>query len=164
MTPTKTSTRVSATTPEKAIVRRAANVRGRSRLSQLRIRRRTVRFWSALGEGVTGTSNGQHEHRHRRVVLDLLAQVADVDVDRLLVLVQGLVVAQQLEQLPARVDPAGTAGQVAQDLELGGGQGDPALAALDPPALQVDEQVAVADHPAAGCVGQVAVGPPQEGL
>ena len=54
---------------------------------------------SALGEGVAGTSNGQHEDRRRWIVLDLLAQVADVDIDRLLVLIERLVVAQQLEQL-----------------------------------------------------------------
>ena len=55
----------------------------------------------------------------RRVVLDLVAQVADVDVDRLLVLVERLVVAQQLEQLAAREDATGPGGEVAQDLELG---------------------------------------------
>ena len=41
---------------------------------------------------------------------------------------------------------------MAQDLELGRGQADPALAALDAPALQVDEQVAVSDNSAAGRV------------
>ena len=54
---------------------------------------------SALGELVAGAPDGQDELRHRRVVLDLVAQVAHVDVDRLLVLVERLVVAQQLEQL-----------------------------------------------------------------
>ena len=54
---------------------------------------------SALGEGVADTSDRQHEHRRRRIVLDLVAQMAHVDVDRLLVLVERLVVAQQLEQL-----------------------------------------------------------------
>ena len=54
---------------------------------------------SALGEGVADTSHRQDERRRRRVVLDLVAQMADVDVDGLLVLVERLVVAQQLEQL-----------------------------------------------------------------
>src|SRR5579862_2913283 len=132
MTPTKTSSKVSATTPEKAIVSRAANVRGRSGRSQLRILRRAPIGRSALGEGVARTSDGEDEDRQRRIVLDLLAQVADVDVDRLLVLVEGLVVTEQLEELAPRVDPARPAGQVAEDLELRCGQGDPALAALDP--------------------------------
>ena len=57
---------------------------------------------SALGELVAGAPDRQHELRHRRVVLDLVAQVAHVDVDRLLVLVERLVVAQQLEQLAPR--------------------------------------------------------------
>ena len=81
---------------------------------------------SALGEGVADTAHRQHELRRRGIVLDLLAQVADVDVDRLLVLVQGLVVTEQLEELAPAEDAAGPAGEVAQDLELGGRQGKPA--------------------------------------
>ena len=56
---------------------------------------------SVLGELVAGASHRQHELRQRRIVLDLVAQVAHVDVDRLLVLVERLVVAEQLEQLAA---------------------------------------------------------------
>jgi hypothetical protein len=112
---------------------------------------------SALGEGVPDTSHRQDERGIGRVVLDLLAQVADVDVDRLLVLVERLVVAQQLEQLAAGVDAARAAGEVAQDLELGRGQADPAGAALDAPALEVDDQVAMADDPPAAGVGELAV-------
>src|SRR4051794_15963033 len=41
---------------------------------------------SVLGELVAGAPDGEHELRERGVVLDLLAQVAHVDVDRLLVL------------------------------------------------------------------------------
>ena len=78
---------------------------------------------SALGEGVADTSDGQDEGRRGRVVLDLVAQVADVDVDRLLVLVERLVVAEQLEQLAAGVDAARPRGEVAQDLELGRASG-----------------------------------------
>src|SRR4249919_1279241 len=79
---------------------------------------------SALGELVAGAPDREHELRRRRVVLDLVAQVAHVDVDRLLVLVERLVVAQELEQLAPAEDTAGSAGEVAQDLELGRGQRD----------------------------------------
>src|SRR5689334_3478324 len=85
---------------------------------------------SALGELVAGSADGQDELRQRRIVLDLVAQVAHVDVDRLLVLVEGLVVAQQLEQLAAAEHAARALRKVAQDLELGGGQRNPARAAL----------------------------------
>jgi hypothetical protein len=53
---------------------------------------------------------------------------------------------------------------VTQDLELGGGQADPAGTALDAPPLEVDEQVPVADHPTTGRIGQVAVRASQERL
>ena len=62
-----------------------------------------------------------------------------MDVDGLLVLVERLVVAQQLEQLAPAEDTAGPAGEVAQDLELGRGQRDAPRAALDAPALEVDD-------------------------
>ena len=51
---------------------------------------------------------------------------------------------------------------MAEDLELGRGQADPAVAALDPPAVEVDEQVAVADDAPARGIGQVAICPPKE--
>src|SRR5206468_8531141 len=69
---------------------------------------------SALGEGVADSPHGQDERGRSGVVLDLLAQVADVDVDRLLILVERLVVAEELEQLGPRVDPAGSAGEMAE--------------------------------------------------
>ncbi len=119
---------------------------------------------SALGEGVTDTPDGQHEPGRRRIVLDLLAQVADVDIDGLLVLVERVVVAQELQQLAAGVHATRSGGQVAEDLELGRGQGDPPGAALDPSPLEIDDQVAMADDPPATGVGKVAVRPPQEGL
>src|SRR5512140_3028954 len=75
---------------------------------------------SALGELVAGAPDRQHEAGQRRVVLDLLAQVADMDVDRLLVLVERLVVPEELQQLAAAEHPPRPAGQVAQDLELRG--------------------------------------------
>src|SRR4029079_18472366 len=149
MTRTVTSRRVSATTAMKAPVRRPWNVRGRSRRSRSGTRERRCAGRSALGEGVADTSHRQDERGRRRVVLDLVAQMADVDVDGLLVLVERLVIAQQLEQLGARVDAGGARRQMTEDLALGGGQAAPPVATLDAPPLEVDEQVAVTDHAAA---------------
>src|SRR5712675_374486 len=99
MTRTVTRSRVSATTARKAPVSRPWKVRGVSRRRGSGRRRRPPACPSALGEGVADTPHRQHEHRGRRIVLDLVAQMADVDVDRLLVLIEGLVVAEQLEEL-----------------------------------------------------------------
>src|SRR4051794_10729447 len=163
-------------TPTKATVSRPWNVLGRSpRIAGgSRKRRREAAagrdaavdapLGSALGEGVPDTSHRQDERRIGRVVLDLLAQMAHVDVDGLLVLVERLVVAQQLEQLAPGVDAPGPAGEVAQDLELGRREADPSLAALDAPPLEVDHEVLVADHPAATRVGKLPVRPAQECL
>jgi hypothetical protein len=114
-TTTPTIARVRATSPTVARVRRAWRDRGLVR------RRRRL----ALGERVPDSSDGQDERRRGRIVLDLLSQVADVDVDRLLVLVEGLVVAQELQQLGSGVDAAGPAGEVAEDLEFRRREGDP---------------------------------------
>src|ERR1035437_3387395 len=119
---------------------------------------------SAFREGVPGSADRQHEPRARGIVLELLSQVADVDVDRLLVLVQGLVVADQLQQLAAGVDTARLAGEVAQDLELRGGQCDAPVAAPGAPPLEVDQQVAVAQQPAAARIREIAVGSAQQRL
>ena len=73
----------------------------------------------ALGERVPDATDRLDERGPGGVVLDLVAQVADVDVDRLLVLVERLVVAEELQELGSGVDAAGPAGEVAQDLELG---------------------------------------------
>src|SRR5262245_44618258 len=153
---------VSATMPTNATVSRAWNVLGTSRFSPREMDRPDRS--SALGEGVTDTAHRLDERWRGGIVLDLVAQVAHVDVDRLLVLVEGLVITQELQQLASRVHAARPRREVTQDLELRGGQADPALAALDAPALQVDHEVAVADDPAAGGVGEVAVGPTEECL
>ena len=139
---------MSAMTATNATVSRPRNVRGMSRRMRRTGRDRRSTGRSALGERVAHATDRQDEGRRRRIVLDLLAQVADVDVDGLLVLVEGLVVAQQLQELAAGVDAARPGGEVAQDLELGRGEADPSGAALDPPTLQVDDQVVVADDPA----------------
>src|SRR5687767_11032182 len=117
MTRTVTSRRVRATTARKAPVSRPWNVRGASRRRRRGRPTRRSGLSSAFGESVADTSDRQDEGRCGRVVLDLVAQMADVDIDGLLVLVERLVVAQQLEQFGARVDPTGPARQVAQDLE-----------------------------------------------
>src|SRR6185369_6660614 len=117
-----------------------------------------------FGEGVADAADRHDERRNGRVVLDLVAEMADVDVDRLLVLVEGLVVAQELEELAPGVDPTGARGEVAQDLELGRGQADPPIATLDAAPLEVDDEVAVADDPPARGVTEVAVRPPEQGL
>ena len=87
-----------------------------------------------------------------------------MDVDGLFVLVEGLVIAEQLQQLASRVDTARSRGQVAKDLELGRGQADPPRTALDPPPLEVDQQVTMTDHATTRGVGQVAVRPAQQRL
>src|SRR5262245_23084667 len=107
-----------ATTPAKPTVRRPWSVLGQSRRTRAGIHRRRRRIsgraaatsgagapppsagpaGSALGEGVADTTDGHDEGRRGRVVLDLVAKMADVDVDRLLVLVERFVVAEQLEE------------------------------------------------------------------
>src|SRR5689334_609572 len=143
MTRIVASPSVSVTTARNASVRRPWNVLGNSRCSRWMGPRRPAS--SALGEGVADTTHRQDEGRRRRIVLDLVAKVGDVDVDRLLVLVERLVIAQQLEQLGSRVDAARSGCQVTQDLELRRGEADSPRTALDAAPLEVDEQVAVAD-------------------
>ena len=55
---------------------------------------------SALPEAVADPSHGEDQLRLVRILLDLLAEVADVDVDRPRLAVVGAA-AQALEQLPA---------------------------------------------------------------
>src|SRR5687767_9780119 len=145
-----TSPSVTATTATKASVSLPWNVLGARR--------------STLGKRVPDSTDRLDEGRMRGVVLELVAQVAHVDVDRLLVLVESLVIAQQVEELGAGVDAARLAGEVPEDLELGRGQADAALAALDAPPVEVDQQVLVADDATADRVGEVAVRTAQERL
>src|SRR5215218_7697467 len=117
---------------------------------------------SALGELVAGATHGEHELRQRRIVLDLVAQVAHVDVDRLLVLVERLVVAQQLEELAPAEHAPRPAREMAEDLELRRGEADPARAPLDASPFKIDHEVPVPDHAAPGRVREVAVRAPEE--
>src|SRR5687768_6587252 len=63
---------------------------------------------SILGEGISDAPHRPDVARLRRVRLDLVADVADVHVDRALVLLEGIVVvAHELEQLAAGEDAVG---------------------------------------------------------
>ena len=53
---------------------------------------------------------------------------------------------------------------MAQDLELRCGQAEAAVAALDAPPLEVDQQVVVADDASTGGVREIAVGAPEQRL
>src|SRR5262245_41573663 len=105
MTRKLTSASATATTATKPSVSRPWNVRGVTRRAPPRTTRgiRSRRARSALGEGVADTTDRHDEARLRRVILELVAQVAHMDVDRLLVLIERLVVAEQLQELRARV-------------------------------------------------------------
>src|SRR5947207_9113173 len=118
----------------------------------------------ALGEGVPDAPDGHDERRRRGIILDLVAEVADVDVDRLLVLIERLVVAEQLEELAAGVDPPRARREMAEDLELGRGEADPPIASLNAASFEVDHEIAVADDPASRGVAEIAVRSTQEGL
>src|SRR5215210_689952 len=109
MTRSPTRLSVTATTATKARVSLPWNVLG-ARPSKTSARR------STLGKRIPDAADRLDEGRMGRIVLELVAKVADVNVDRLLVLVEGLVVAQQVQQLRAGVDPTRLAGEVAQDL------------------------------------------------
>src|SRR4051794_22462936 len=135
-----TSVSANATTSENARTRRSRKLR---------------RTPLTLGEGVPGTPHCEDEARIRGVVLELLAQMAHVDVDRLLVLVERLVVADELEQLASREDAPGPRCQVAQDLELGCREADAIVTATDPASLEIDDEVTVADLASARRIGQV---------
>jgi hypothetical protein len=79
-----------------------------------------------------------------RVALDLLAQVAHVDVDGARLAVVGAA-AELLEQLPPREDAAGRAGEHAQELELDEGQLHLVPAHLHRAPRHVDAQLAHLD-------------------
>src|SRR5918994_1679842 len=76
-----------------------------------------------VAEAVADAADREDEVGLLGVALDLLAQVADVDVDRARVAVGG-VAPDPREQHVAREDPAGAAGQRVGDLELDEGRGD----------------------------------------
>src|SRR5688572_22237311 len=102
---------------------------------------RSARSASVFGEGIPDAPHRPDVAGLGRIGLDLVPDVADVDIDGALVLLERVVVvAHQLEQLAAGVDPAGPGGQVAQQVELGGRQADSVAVAGDPSALEIDHQ------------------------
>src|SRR5215208_1597082 len=70
--------------------------------------------------------------------LDLVANVADMNVDGPLVGLQRLIVADQLQQLGAGVDATRATGHMAQQVELGRGQRDALPVTGHASSLQVD--------------------------
>src|SRR5512141_3481851 len=112
-------------------IRKPRTRRARSPVRKRGSRRGIERAGLALGEGVARSTDGQDELRVGRIVLELFTQMTDVDVDRLLVLVECLVVAHQLDQLAPTEDASGTRCKMAQDLELGRGQREAPVTALD---------------------------------
>src|SRR5260370_3696373 len=99
MTRTVTSRRVRATTARNAPVSRPWNVRGASRRRRRGRPARLSEGSSALGECVADTPDRQDEGRGGRIVLDLVPQMAHVDIDGLLVLIQLLLVCHQPQHL-----------------------------------------------------------------
>src|ERR1700754_1778286 len=111
-------------------------------------------FRGLIAEAISGAAHGLQLRDPERPV-DLVAQVADVDVDDvravLVVVVPGV-----LEQLVARQHLAGVAHERLQQLELLGGQVDLVVAPPDPARRRVELQRAHLEHrralhrPAAG--------------
>ncbi len=81
-------------------------------------------------EPIAGAAHGEDQLGLAGVALDLLAQVAHVDVDRPRLAVVGAA-ADALEQLPAAEDDAGIAREERQELELDEGELDRRVAHLD---------------------------------
>src|SRR5687768_9339516 len=120
---------------------------------------------SVLREGIPDAPHRPDVAGLRRIGLDLVPDVADVDVDGALVLLQRVVVvADQLEQLRSRVHAARPRGKVTEQVELGRGQTDALAVTRHPPALEVDDEVLAPEGAAGLCIGQLAIGATQEGL
>src|ERR671912_522384 len=109
-----------------------------------RIRRRLMPG-SPLPKAVADPANREDQLRLVGILLDLLAQMTHVDVDRPGLAVIGAA-AEALEQLAAGEDPAGGRGKHAQQLELDEGQLRLLPAHLDRPPGHVDRQLAGFDH------------------
>src|SRR5262245_60118147 len=86
--------------------------------------------YGAVPEPVAGSADGEDELGIARVALDLLAQMADVDVDRPRLAVVGAP-ADPLEQLPSREDDARLGSEQREELELDERQLDRRSAYLD---------------------------------
>ena len=98
-----------------------------------------------VAEAVADAAHGQDQLGLARVPLDLLAQVADVDVDRARLAVVGAA-AEPLEQLPARKHAARRGCEHPQELELDERELHLAAAHLDGAPGDVDPHLARLDQ------------------
>src|SRR5688500_9297597 len=114
-----------------------------SSASRVRMSRRATRAPSVFGvaEAVPDAAHGEQVLGVLGVLLDLLAQVADVDVDRPRV-AEGRVAPDPGQQHLAREDPAGVAGERLEDLELDVRRLDVLVADLDGALGEVHPQLA----------------------
>src|SRR3954454_7510479 len=118
---------------------------------------------SRLLEAVPHASFGQDHLRVRRILLELLTQVADVDVDRSLVAV--LRVAEHvLEQFRAREDAARLTRERQQDLELEEGQLHGIAFDLDDALRRIDRQAALQQRLVGGLLAAVHARAPEHCL
>src|SRR6266516_2386464 len=102
-----------------------------------------------LPELVADAAHREEELGLLRVALELLAQVADVDVDRARIAVLG-VPPDVLEQRLAAEHAAGAVGEGAEDLELDVGQLHLIAAQGHHAAAEVDRQLAAVDRTVRG--------------
>ena len=99
----------------------------------------------------------------RKDVTELLAQLADVDVHRALVAVPALS-PHGIEELAARQRQSAVGGEVGEEIELAGGEGDDFTVHLDLAPTGVDDQVTHLDHHRLAALGVGdPTGPPQYG-
>src|SRR3989442_6212075 len=119
---------------------------------------------SVFAERIADPSHRLDVARLGGIGLDLVADVADVDVDGALICFERLVVAHQLQELGSRVDAARLGSEVAQQVELGGRQADPLAVARHPATLHVDDQIATAQGAPGLGIGQLAVRAAQQRL
>src|SRR5688500_39477 len=120
---------------------------------------------SVLREGIPDAPHRPDVAGLRRIGLDLVPNVADVDVDGALVLLERVVVvADQLEQLRSRVHPARSGGKVPEQIELGRGQTDALAVTCHTPPLEVDDEVLSPQGSAGLRIGQLAIGAAKERL
>src|SRR5215217_9172845 len=96
-----------------------------------------------LAENIPDTPRGVDELGVPGVALDLLAQVADVDVDR--ALVAELVAPHPPQERAAREHPAGARRERHEELELGVGEVHLLVGHGDPAAREVDAQPIVVE-------------------
>src|SRR5947208_14974944 len=100
---------------------------------------------SSVAEPVADAANREDVFGLARVALELLAQVADVDVDRARFAVVRTA-PERLQQHPAAVDTARMCGQGPQQLELDVGQLHGLLPDLDGAPSHVDPETVEGDH------------------